>query len=345
MKRILLIASAAAIVAGCAKVTTVDTAEPQEIAFKAYNYAATKAGVVGPIEGGDYPKEESFGVFAYYNQSIGVDSDWQNLNNSVLYIDGVEFSYSGGNNEWVSNPAYYWPKEGSLVFAAYSPYTYADGLKINAGHGENSGIYVTGFTNPTYNYGDSQMQVDLMWFDVNLESNVCSGTYNAAFNHALSNIVFNVKAEDADAVKVVKIKKITMKQVASTGDFSSKGTPRWINQGTKNDNIALKTNNNDGVEITEAGTFYPSEKKGILVIPQNAVQFEIVYSIGYDYNSQTGAYESYIDQTYTYTPALDASWSEGYRYTYNITLGVDKITITPSVQHWVDETEVNVPVQ
>ena len=46
MKKFLFIASALAIVAGCAKVTTVNTEEPQEIAFKAYSNAATKT----PIE-------------------------------------------------------------------------------------------------------------------------------------------------------------------------------------------------------------------------------------------------------------------------------------------------------
>lgn len=97
--------------------------------------------------------------------------------------------------------------------------------------------------------------------------------------------------------------------------------------------------------ISTSEIFLPSEKKGILVIPQNVVSFEIDYAIGYDYDNATGSYKKYLPQRYTYTPDAALTWAMGYRYTYNIKLGVDEITITPSVQAWIPENDVEVPVQ
>lgn len=336
MKKFLFIASALAIVAGCAKVTTVNTEEPQEIAFKAYTNVSTKAGFKGAINGTKYPKEETFGVFAYYNSTIEPGTGWQNLDNSIRYIDDVEFVNPDDGDTWKANPSYFWPKQGSLVFAAYSPYKYYDGNKVNAGHSSTTGIYANGFTNPPYIYGQVQEQVDFMWFDVNLSLNVCSGTYQAAFKHALSNVVFNVKAKDAISAKAVRIKKITMKNVATTGNFASNnGAPSWENQGSYNDNVAFVAEK--GHDISVDGEYFPNQYSGVLVIPQDVVSFEIDYQIGYGYDKDTDKYTEYIDQRYVYSPG-SVTWAHGYRYTYTITLGVDEITILPSVDKWVDPT-------
>lgn len=343
MKRILLIASAVAIVAGCAKVTTVDTAEPQEIAFKAYNYAATKAGFYGPIDGSNYPEEESFGVFALYDSQTAAGTPWTDMDDVEMYIDDVEFIYDG-TSTWKGNPTYFWPKQGSLVFAAYSPYRYYDGTEINANFSTTSGIYITSFNNPSYTYGQTQEQVDFMWFDVNLSQPVNSGTYTAQFKHALTNVVFSVIAKDDNSAKAIKLKKITMKNVNTIGDFTSgNSNPSWRNPSTPKDNTAFSSD--EGFPISTDETFVPSEKKGILVIPQNVVSFEIDYAIGYDYDNATGSYKKYLPQRYTYTPDASLTWPMGYRYTYNITLGVDEITITPSVKDWIPEADVEVPVQ
>ena len=132
-----------------------------------------------------------------------------------------------------------------------------------------------------------------MWFDVNLSQPVNSGTYTAQFKHALTNVVFSVIAKDDNSAKAIKLKKITMKNVNTIGDFTSgNSNPSWRNPSTPKDNTAFSSD--EGFPISTDETFVPSEKKGILVIPQNVVSFEIDYAIGYDYDNATGSYKKYL---------------------------------------------------
>ena len=107
MKKFLFIASALAIVAGCAKVTTVNTEEPQEIAFKAYTNVSTKA----PITNAKFPEAWSMQVHAIYD---GVTK------NKDYFGDGVVFANDGTYWSAGDNPEY-WPITGNLTFNAIAP--------------------------------------------------------------------------------------------------------------------------------------------------------------------------------------------------------------------------------
>ena len=98
MKKFLIIASAVAVAAGCAKVTTVDTDGPKEIAFEAYNYAATKA----PITNTTFPENYDMSVHAI--QRTGTDGNYAyqqytgEENTPTEILSNIAFNHTSGEN-------------------------------------------------------------------------------------------------------------------------------------------------------------------------------------------------------------------------------------------------------
>lgn len=346
MKRILLIASAVAIVAGCAKTQIVESESDNAISFTPVSNVNTKT-VYGPILDANYPEDESFGVFSYFNRDVDPGT-WtsENLENSTAYISNAQFSKDATENYWISNPAYYWPKEGSLVFAAYSPY---EELNDNIVYDHTDGIVCNNFANPMYNQDDNK-QFDFMWFDVDLNravnySSLGNLPYDRIFKHALAGVRFEVKAKDSESADAIRIQSITLKSVNHNGNFKSLPAPTWSDQGNPNDVVVFSSKNANGDEILTTSNPYPalkgSNKNSVLVIPQNETDIVIEYYIKY-------GTDQYIAQTYNYNASDEASWSASTRYTYNITLGVDAITIKPSADNWSDFPTgggIEVPVQ
>lgn len=347
MKRILLIASAVAIVAGCAKTQIVESESDNAISFSPVSNVNTKT-VYGPVLDVNYPDGESFGVFSYFNRDVD-PGKWtsDNLQNSTVYISNEEFSKDPAKNYWISDPAYYWPKEGSLVFAAYSPYKE---LNDNIVYDHTDGIVCNNFANPMYNQvKENNKQFDFMWFDVDLNravnySSLGNLSYDRIFRHALAGVRFEVKAEDNASAGAIRIQSITLRSVSHNGNFKSLPSPTWSDQGNPSDVVVFSSTNANGESIYEnTSNIYPplvdtDKKNSVLVIPQGEKDIVIEYYIKY------GA-DQYIPQTYNYKASGDASWSASTRYTYNITLGVDAITITPSADNWSDYGGIDVPVQ
>ncbi len=135
MKRILLIAvPALALLAACTKTeVTPQQSDPQQISYLALvNRPSSKA----LIDGTDYPTSESFGTFAYFN-AAGTTFP-THADDYIPESEVKNASSATSGIAWTTNPAYYWPKQGSLTFFSYSPYSIntsvdcdtADGIKI-----------------------------------------------------------------------------------------------------------------------------------------------------------------------------------------------------------------------
>ena len=142
--------------AACVSEMTVYESDDTEIGLKAVSGMTTK-GLPGAMEGPDYNRYETFGVFAWHKLT-GAPQSWtdfikaENAGNLVTYIDNKPFArlgtwYVGGYNtldisierntvdgekgkNYVmeisdvrnTHEPYYWPKSGYLAFAGYSPY-------------------------------------------------------------------------------------------------------------------------------------------------------------------------------------------------------------------------------
>lgn len=332
MKKILFIATVAAMIAGCAKVTTVDTGEPQEIAFEAYTNVSTK----GPIPDAVFPTDWNMLVHALY------DGDEESRH--YFEEDGTSFTYDGSSVWHDANMKRYWPATGTLTFNAVAPTATISG--------------VTSFTNVTFNYSsgydlsnitatladNSTNQTDVLVAKT-AKSGKIPGNLPMTFKHALAQVVF--KAANADASQTITIKKAVLKGSFQEGDMTA--TPSesdvtfvWDTEGktAKDMNVCESANQQLTTTATEVGD-------PVLVVPMAALDDKQLLELTYDITYPGGT--SMTDVVATVALKVDAgkqqatAWEAGKKYIYTLTFsGPKEITINPSVESWVDQ-EVDVP--
>lgn len=336
MKKILFIASALAIVAGCAKVTTVDTAEPQEIAVEAYTNVSTKL----PITDAVFPTNWNMLVHALY------DGDADNL--YYFGEGGTSFTYDGSSVWHDATTTRYWPATGTLTFNAVAPTATTIGG-------------VTPFTGVTFNYGsgydlsnitatladNSSNQTDVLVAKT-VKSGKTQGGLPMTFKHALAQVVFMAATVDASR-QTITIKKAVLKGSFQEGSMTAKPSESdvtfvWSTEGktAKDMNVCESANQQLTTTATEVG-------KPVLVVPKEALDdtqlLELTYDITYPYPDEEA---SMTDVVATVALKVDGekpatSWDAGKKYIYTLTFsGPQEITIDPSVGSWVDQ-EVEVP--
>lgn len=243
MKKLLILAAMAGVaLVSCVKNEPAPSVtDQQEITF-----APPVVGVTTKVDLPTvYPNTESFGVFAYHYAS-----DYTTFNEGALYMNDVlvapeEYEVTENavksTHSWLT-PAtekYYWPKTGSLTFAAYSPASINDTDPKIASYTTN-GIQFTGYTvalaanqdlmfsDRTYNAKDS---------DQNINNDRYYGV-DIKFNHALSAILFQVKAESKLVTNLkyeFYVQKIEVLNAFSKGNFNqglTDDTPKVENTPT-----------------------------------------------------------------------------------------------------------------
>ena len=101
---------------------------------------------------GAYPNYAgcTFGAYAMLTEPL-----WNASSTCVPYVDNQEVSYSEAETAWTTRGTYYWPQEGYLHFAAYSPYktlnppVTASSLVSFTSANKNKGIVISNFDVPT----------------------------------------------------------------------------------------------------------------------------------------------------------------------------------------------------
>ena len=352
MKKMFFMAAIAGVaLASCAK-NEVETPEQDIITFaEPVTAVQTKATEITA----NYPMNKHFSVFAYY-----YEGDYTKFEDGKLYMNDVETAYSSDVHGWdpakVSGVNYYWPKQGTLTFAAYSPSTVA------ATH-DKAGLHFEGFTVPA----KAEEQYDLLFSErsynqTNATMNDHTNHYKGVeitFNHALSSIIFKAKT-DINYNKdnfYITVKEVTVKHISSTADFC---------QGLNDEEEILETANTEAcwsdwsseIDYTAYAGEYtlkdgeyalvPGITPGVMsndtdiqnshliLIPQSLADAKLYvkYTI---YNKNVNPVAA-IDQTAELDLATTkvATWLRGKRYTYNITIGLDKIYFDPVVNEWVN---------
>lgn len=352
-KYILPILGLAALVA-CSKTEPVYE-ESGEIRFAPVTSLATKAQVFNAIDGEDYPADEWFNVTAYWKN---VDAGTDFKDGTVTYFS--DRTFKKGTTYWAGDPAAYWPKNGSLRFACYSP----SDVK-----GVSHDLATDTYTVTDYVQSNKTKEtVDLMVAPTPVSYDAKTGAENVSvvFEHALSWISFKV-VSDATAAGYFKVKKIVV------NDVNTKGTLTAIMAGTKSKTWELSTSteeinpnvkaydvyNGEGVVATttsgvdsEGKPAYIEDKTGgTLVIPQPTTSVTITF----DQKAEDNAVLE--DQVITLpltvikeimnddeAVAVEADWEPGKHYIYTIKFAWDdddKILINPSVEKW-DVVRANV---
>ena len=330
MKKIFISLLAIAAIASCAKTEDVFTEGDSEIKLSPVTKLQTKAKHFGAVDGIVYPTKENFDVYAYWkNVPAGNEFTDGSMFLEGKEAGGAEFTNKG--NYWGGMVNYYWPKNGSLRFAAYSP---AD---LDVDHMLADDLYtISNYEQPS----NTAATWDFLVAPTSPSYSLMTATEKVAieFQHALSWITLKVVAKDADAAKAFDIKKVTINNVLTKANFAAKMGDgiqynEWMGQNTEASYVVFEGTQ----KVTETVTDIETTPAGTLVIPQNTTSV----TVDFDQYGINGTADT-PGMTITLDLVLDGDatpWEPGKHYNYTLVFGLDKILINPSVADW---TEVEV---
>lgn len=342
-----------AALAACTK-TSVSYEQPGEIALAPVTRAnMTKAAITGTT----FPTTNDMGVYAFYNAGklAGTLKDVF-LDGSAAYLNNVEFVNRTGSGNWGGSTSYYWPKTGSLVFAAYSPK--AADLAYDAAKDEFSTKTETDYVQSA----DLAKTVDLLWSPMTDKSHdKTTISVPMVFNHAMSWVTVQAVAANTESEGKFKVKSVKLNGIVNKGTFKTAGaTIDWTPSTATVDVKTLSVFSNEA--YTEIPKMTPAVvlenvEKGTVVIPQSlgdAVTLTVVFS----QVMPTGAWSA--DQNLTFTlnkckvgePAVELNkWDNGKHYIYTLNFnikgaaGENEILIKPTLTDWENVTANGINAQ
>ena len=316
--------------------------------------------------GNRYDKGLQFNVFGTW-----FSGNYTNFAAGKMYINEATAVNSG--NTWYpmnGSNLYYWPKNGTITFSAYSP---ASAKMKAAAEVSAKGLI---FNNYVVANSDNKAMEDVLFSERAYNKVASTGTnapysgVDIQFRHALSSILFSAKVGDTYAGTQVKIEKIALSNVASQATFNqnlndadSETTKLPTIAGTSTDEAAWTDHSNmvtynvdNTLKILENGAeawyFCTSDgtkpqvygtdgnnyrKSDLILIPQDLAG--VTLTITYTIKSPDSAE---LPQEFTHTFTSSDVWKMGYRYIYNISIDFDPITLAPMVSIFTDATETNV---
>lgn len=299
---------AAAVTASCTK-NVVDLPDGRSISFAPVAEKSTKA----IIEGTSYPTTESFVVSAYHE-------------GSDAYFEDLEASYNNSIALWETSTAEYWPLAGSLDFIAYSPSS-ASGVTI-----DSDGVSASDYTIQT----SAQMTTDLCYASATVAD--CSNhpeSVPLVFSHALSQVVFRVKAADYYENTTLSMTSLSIGGIYSVGDFSEGA---WENQDTEYSYTLSSTS----TALTYSGTTpVAADVCSYLFIPQE-FGLNAALRVGYSITQNVSGNNYTLTNPPVSIPLGSslAAWEPGKKYIYTINIGMNNvITFTASTVGWQDEND------
>ena len=292
----------------------------------------------GPVSD-TYPTEESMGVFAYHSE-LNSGQSWTSGTAVTAYFEDFEFKHRNDLSAWAGVTPCYWPSNGSLIFAGFSPYSQIGGNHIQnvSFDVDQKTLIISGYEVETYEpmteaamYATgsytNKCQSDLMYFlpksDVynNFIGSTRGSSYTADFYHALAQVVFNVEAYTEEDKNYIYLSKIVLTDIASKGDFSAQigrtqaGNAEW----TLSDGGEWKSLQ---VFYKESGMqLFTKQRKVVelLTIPIGEHDIKVTYCLKIN--------EAWYEETLTY----HAEWEAGKKYVYNLILGTDNIQLVPQI--------------
>jgi hypothetical protein len=272
----------------------------------------------------EYPTSESFDVYGYWAE------DWDNgeiIDYLITTEEGSGVQFVNRGEFWTGKTSYYWPKDGSLKFACYSP------AKENLKH-----HYATDTFSKEY-YVQSNNTAETV--DLLLAPITPSYTFEAAdqnipvvFQHALSWITIQVKADSEVAAQAFDIKKITINDILTTAKLEAGMADgiqvnEWKNRTTAKDIVVFEGSQ----YVTEKATPIETVENGTIVIPQQTKRMTIEYTQRRIEGStaelprQKIEFDLVLGNNYT-------QWLPGKHYTYTLIFHLDEIKIKPSIKEW-----------
>ena len=327
MKKFLFSVLAVGAMVACTK-SEVKFEGETEIAFAPVTSVTTKAHVLNAIDGTEYPVDETFKVYAYW-QLLDAGTDHSAFTDPAEYIKGKEFAKSYDGTLWrgAAKP-YYWPKTGSMVFACLSP---ADVDLLSFSHDVVADNFTFVYTSPMVNGKINTAEtIDLMWTDAtkSFDESTASAGVPVTFKHALSWITFKVLGDEITSGGNFVINSITMNDVIQSGKFTS-DTRKW----TKNDFGTTLPVFSGARNLTTEPAVIENVDRGTLIIPQVKADSDLTnYTATIEFTNNLG--DEVINEVVTVN--LGRGWEIGKHYTYTIKFTTSEILIEPHMEDWVE---------
>ena len=314
----------------------------------------------------NYPTDAAydFVVWGYYYAG----GTYTGFADGQPYMNNVTVSYDGDLSGWAPATSYYWPKNGSLTFIAYSPATLKATEDITV---TKAGIQIEDYTVDA----DPAKQVDLLFSEraynkksvdddiagsgeTDKDPSVTDDRYagvHLSFKHALSSILFTARTKGTYTGTTITLKEISLLNVKSSGTFNqtlkdangettAANTEVWAGQSEPKNYVISGLD-----QILDANAYYPStngtgspavadglRKSDFILLPQ---KFEIyapipTIQVKYTIESPDSAPIEQVQEVPLRT--LTEEWEWGYRYIYNLIIALDKIYFEPYVTPWTD---------
>lgn len=317
--------AAIAIAVSCAKITPDELT--QEVSFNPVAGKVSTKASVGPISGTTYKTTDTFGAFAY---KVTSGAQATNATNE-LYIPESQISYQ--NNEWKASTPYYWPSDGSsLTFYAYSPYAIEESVACDAAKGVQINDYDV----------SANQNYDVMVADVNTPTT--KAAVATTFRHKLAyvaDVQFKTAANYRLGDNTIGDKKITVTGVKFTGlkyvgsynqnASSAEEGEAW----TPTDATKEEVWTSASTLLTDVANSLEGKKSHLFVLPQ-AFTNDVKMVINYTVETYNGS--AYVKETLSKALVLNTTahtnWSMNKKYTYNVTVGLEEITWSPSIVEW-----------
>lgn len=357
--KVLLASIAVLAVASCTK-NNIDSskADRQVIIFDSpVMAAATK----GANEITTFPQTQSFVVFAHYYPYL-----FTSYADGKPYMDNVTVAFDPSlakDGAWAPVPTnYYWPVQGTLTFAAYSPPIEDDDIVTY----DDSGFSFDGFTVNDV----PAKQVDLLFsertynqeaYSYDPEDEIPYEGVQINFLHALSSVRFEIKVDKVlvDGTNTNKyefrVKKVTLHSIHNKGSYDQSLPTTGMNQTTPapsaNDwSIDADSELKDylvfqGEKIINSNV--PTDLAGgsntnFILIPQSLS--DVSLSVEYDMRHSDMNPDAWITgnkASAELTTTTVSNWLRGKRYTYTLTLGLNEIKFAPKVETWITTPNID----
>ena len=313
-----------------------------KITFAAPLVSGISRAVTGEINN-PYPDTELFTAFAkFYRDGF---SSWTAGEWYFGQTGGVDMKYNSDLTGWAPSDGteYYWPKNGSLTFYAYSPADYETWKPAITSDEQMNAAGV--------NIPAEAANVDLMYSDLAKNKHVNDNTpdnngtaeyygVELKFKHALSSIQFKVKLSRKYDNAVIVLNKIVLKQAKSQGTFSwglkADAAPAWNSTAPLDYTVVSGAAQNViSVETADA----VAQAKPMILLPQalTGVIAEVTYTI----NEREFTSEIKLAELKHGEQSI-AEWQPGKRYIYTITFSLNTIYSDPTVANW-DTIDVTYP--
>ncbi len=346
-KHIFYIAAACVALVSCVKNEVRVNAPDKEITFQT---VSTKA------DGAAFDKTHKFYSYAYFLEE---GKNWDaNHADAKPYIDNALIAYKSKPNGiyWAADKPYYWPKQGSLTFFAWTDDTAAPSVGTGATVtcAPTTGIKITNYS-VKENKNKDILVADIAK-DKAANETVTGRDWSegvpTVFRHALAKVEFYVNKKMNYQNVTFKVKSITLNNVSTKGTFTQ-GSPTegwgW-SDWAETDNLTVFSNN-EGLIVTKTAEPRPAKYHALdsrdysIVLPQtfnDTPTLTIVYDIITSYITGHPVTET-VTETKALKDIYKSDWACKKKYSLWITLGLNEIYWDPSVEGWKDDADTNIP--